>query len=467
MLVVVVVGAGLVAATGSTSPWFPKQWDPRVAPIAAEVARLRGLDFEHPVSVRFLSPAEFEKEVSSDPRSLSHDARAEIDRQAADFRALGLINGNVDLAKALNTTSQSGTLAFYSYIHKNIVVRGTTLDAEHRVTLAHELTHVLQDQHFDLTKLYNRADKSTTGDTGAFLALVEGDAVRVEDLYKQSLSTAEQHEYDREYAAEGERVKKEAVGVPDVIQFLFGAPYEFGPATPTVLADGGGHAAIDAALTGPVPSTVVFIQPGNVAAPPSVAAPAVPEGATAVGDPESFGAFETYLTLGATIDPSRALDAADVVANGRARTYRTNGRDCYAVSLMPRRAASRPFLEAAVREWVAGKPDAAMVPGGSNVTFRACDPGKKAVGITKARLQALDDLLGIRTGLTTGLADGGNLEADQARCVARVFVHDAAARALLLEIGDGTPTPAQASRLRDTASNAALQCVGNSDAQLH
>ena len=39
-------------------------------------------------------------------------------------------------------------------------MRGTTLDVEHRVTIAHELTHVLQDQHFDLPKLQKQAADS-------------------------------------------------------------------------------------------------------------------------------------------------------------------------------------------------------------------------------------------------------------------------------------------------------------------
>ena len=46
-------------------------------------------------------------------------------------------------------------LAFYDPDAKEVVIRGGTkfLDVPHRVVLAHELTHVLQDQHFDLNRL--------------------------------------------------------------------------------------------------------------------------------------------------------------------------------------------------------------------------------------------------------------------------------------------------------------------------
>ena len=466
VLVVVVLGAALTVVTSSTSAWFPHQWDPRVAPIAAEVARLRGLDFKHPVAIRFLAPAEFEKEVTGDPSSLSSTDRAEADRETADFRALGFIDGNVDLVKAFTTATSSGTLAYYSYARKDIVVRGTTFDVAHQVTVAHELTHVLQDQHFNLTKLADRAVNSPTGDSGAFRALVEGDAVRIENKYLKTLSAADQREYDRENAAEGARVGKESASVPDVVQYLFGAPYEFGPATARVLVAAGGHQGIDDALVGPVPSTALFVRPGDLTPPPTVADPALPAGATAVGDSEAFGAFETYLTLGTAIDPSRALDAADVVTTGRARTYRAAGRDCYEVTLVPRRAASRAFLDAAVRSWVATRPAAAMLNGGKNVTFRTCDPGKRAVGLKKARLTAIDNLLGVRGEFTASIAEAG-APAVKARCTAHVFAHDRPAMALVLAIGNNQPTGAQEAEVETHVRDAAEQCLANDDAQLH
>ena len=108
------------------------------------------------------------------------------------FRALGFIDGKVDLLRAFDTSQSSGTLAYYDENERDIVVRGTTLDVAHRVTLAHELTHVLQDQHFNLTKLHLQASRSDTGDPSAFKALVEGDAVRIQQAYLKQLPKADQ-----------------------------------------------------------------------------------------------------------------------------------------------------------------------------------------------------------------------------------------------------------------------------------
>ena len=180
------------------------------------------------------------------------------------FRALGFLGGKDDLLKGFSTSESSGTLAFYSFVDKDIIVRGTTLDVEHRVTIAHELTHVLQDQHFDLTKLEKAADASETGDSSALQALVEGDAVRIEDDYRKQLSTADQSEYAREVAAESDRVDTETASTPKIVNLLLGAPYQFGPSTIRVLLESGGNDAVNNALTGPVPSTEVFSQAGDV-----------------------------------------------------------------------------------------------------------------------------------------------------------------------------------------------------------
>ena len=56
----------------------------------------------------------------------------------------------------------SDTLAFYDPRTQDVYVRGTDTTAPAtRVTLAHELTHALQDQHFDLRALQRRPRRST------------------------------------------------------------------------------------------------------------------------------------------------------------------------------------------------------------------------------------------------------------------------------------------------------------------
>ena len=51
------------------------------------------------------------------------------------------------------SVSDGGTLAFYDPTDERVRVRGTEMTVGLEVTLVHELTHALQDQHFDLERL--------------------------------------------------------------------------------------------------------------------------------------------------------------------------------------------------------------------------------------------------------------------------------------------------------------------------
>ncbi len=432
VLLSVAAGAVFVAAV-STRSWFPSRWDARVAPIAAEVARLRGLDFEHPVPVRYLPPKEFEK-LLGDDSNLSATERERVTRDEAVFRALGFIGGKVDLLRAYETHQSSGTLAYYDPDHQEIIVRGTALDVAHRVTVAHELTHVLQDQHFDLRTLQKRAATSETGDASALKALVEGDAVRIQDDYLAQLSAAEQKEYQRENDAEGARVGKETASVPDIVDLLSGAPYEFGPSTVRVLLSAGGNAVL-------------------------------PADGVAAGPAESFGPFETFVTLAMRLDPGRALAAADVIAGGRAVTFRSRGSTCYRVVVQPAFAHSRPFLLRAIQDWARARPSTAVDAVGDRVGFTTCDPGRSAPEPSSQRFHDAVALLSVRAGLTVAAAKG-HVAGALARCVARVFIETPRAEKLAFAIGNGTPSSEQGAQLRAIAAASGEACRADADSGL-
>ena len=120
-------------------------------------------------------------------------------------------------------------LAFYSPKTKRVTVKGEDIDISTRVTLAHELTHALQDQHFDLTKLDKEAAR--THSSSDLKAVVEGDAVRVQRLYEDQLSEADQAAYGQAQSQDSATASDEikAKGVPDSISTFFQAPYVLGP----------------------------------------------------------------------------------------------------------------------------------------------------------------------------------------------------------------------------------------------
>src|SRR6186997_1812466 len=121
VMISLAVTAGLMlVGNDPASPTYPKHWDARVAPYAKVAEKKRGLPFKHPVSVRFLTAAEFEKTVTADKEKLNADDRTELRHFAGLMRAFGLMTGNVDLFAAFNTFSVSGTLAYYSFEDKTI-----------------------------------------------------------------------------------------------------------------------------------------------------------------------------------------------------------------------------------------------------------------------------------------------------------------------------------------------------------
>src|SRR5262249_7566328 len=174
---------------------FPSAWDPRVAPIATKVAALRHLSFEHPVKVNYLTDTAFEKKVGVDAKEVAKH-RTELDSAAALLRAAGVIGGKGDAAASVDTAQTSDVVAFYDPETKQIYVRSNSFDIYTRVTLAHELTHVLQDQHFDLVKLQQQADDSKAGSSDAFTALIEGDAMRIQNAYLAAQAAAERAQYE-------------------------------------------------------------------------------------------------------------------------------------------------------------------------------------------------------------------------------------------------------------------------------
>jgi len=470
-IVALLVLLGALATLGAltanqSSSWFPKQWDPRIAPITATVSRVRGLDFKHPVPVRFLPADKFAKEVGGAGSTPSSSERADTARLGAELRALGLLGGRVDFAQATSTANGAGVLAFYNPDHKEIVVRGSTLDVAHQVTIAHELTHVLQDQNFDLSKLQKRAADSPTADSDAFQALVEGDAVRVQDLFVKSLSVADQQEYARENETDARRIQREeGAKVPAIVDTLFSAPYVLGSATAEVLAATGGNNAINRALTGPSPFSRLFVAPADLTPGRVVAAPGRPPGTEADGKPQPFGPYELYLTLAMQLPPGRALEAADGIAGGNSVAYRRGNTICYAVALAPTTSRAAEFVGRAVQDWARAQRTATLDPGSGLVRFHVCDPGASAPEPPSARFDALQSLLELRTGIAIGAAHDG-LTTGLARCVARVFVMQPGAVTTALAVGNSTPSPDQEARIQQAATVAGSACRADANAGL-
>jgi hypothetical protein len=345
------------------------------------VQRNRNLEFLHPVRVNFLSPAAYRQISTGGVSTPSAADQRKLEEAVAEMRALGLVSGKVDLGGATKELQDSGTLAYYSPESKQIYVRGTALTPGVRVTLAHELTHVLQDQHFDLGRMQKLSDEPAA----AYRAVVEGDAVRIEDKYVAQLTKAEKAAYDKEQAA----VQKSSSArldakVPKILTTLFGAPYAFGGRLVTLLDAVGQQPAIDGAIADP-PSTgeQVFDAQAYLARAQDHAKTVtvqVPSGAQRITDGE-LGSITWFLVLSRQLDPHVALRAVDGWGGDHYVVYRTKARVCLDLAFEGDTPNDTTEMQSALQAW------AAKVPGntptvqrrGAAVVLTSCDPGSAAI----------------------------------------------------------------------------------------
>jgi hypothetical protein len=409
-------------------------WDKRVLPIAREVEKLRGLQFEHPVPVDFLSNAAFNKSVAVSRDSLSADDKAQLQRAQSQLRSIGLLGDDVDLIDSISALQTSGALAKYDPKKKRATVRGKKIGVATKVTLAHELTHALQDQHFDLTKLQRDAKRTHSSD--ALQALLEGDARRVQLLYVGQLSKAQQAEYE-DFQASGSAqalADTRAQGVPDALNVLFQAPYTLGLLMLEVVQAVNGETAIDGLFRDPPKADASFLTPltlvdGTKFA--TVAAPALSDGERAVGKPDVFGAFALYLMLSARADPVGALAAADGWAGDGMVTFERGDKTCIRVAFAGHTESDTSRIGDAVQAWAAAGPAgaASVTAGSSRPTLTACDPGG-AVGTGPDGSLAALTVATIRNQLLGSLAKQGS-GVKVASCTANGVIADPAFKPLL------------------------------------
>jgi len=180
VLAALVVGALLLDGGGGSSP--SRRGDDntvtpaRIALIERRVEALRDLRFRHPVPVAVVSPAQARREgLAEYDRSQPLAQRRENEEL---LKLLGLLPPGTDLREITASVFGEQVAGYYDPRRKRLaLVRGAGVDD---VTLAHELTHALEDQHADLAKLGTGggADAST-----AQQALVEGTATLVMERY--------------------------------------------------------------------------------------------------------------------------------------------------------------------------------------------------------------------------------------------------------------------------------------------
>lgn len=140
--------------------------------------RIRDLEFTSTVPVKVISREQFRQDQNN--RSTPANRRL-FDN--VKYESLFMIGESTDSIGVQNQNSGSSIGGFYSPSKKSIVLVSNNNENLHvsESTLAHELTHALQDQHFNLSSF----DQTTRERHNAVDGLLEGEANNVQYLYDE------------------------------------------------------------------------------------------------------------------------------------------------------------------------------------------------------------------------------------------------------------------------------------------
>src|SRR5215218_5997648 len=329
-LVAILAVVGLLTGDDGSDeePAAPDRGEPSVAAVAHGVERVRRLRFDRLPRVRHVSAAQARAEAL-------HELDREIppDEVAAEERLLKLLEllpPDAKLRDLLGDTYSSEVGGYYLPRTRTLALvgegsRGGLLG---EITLAHELTHALEDQHFGIESRGStgyRRDRST-----AETALHEGTATiaMVDYAVLSETGTTEVPASVREEAlgALDKAVVPASSGLPRYLRDGLVFPYAAGARLVNGIEARGGWAAVDRALEDPPVSTEQVMHRAKYEARerPVRVRVGSPAGAELV-EQGDFGEFDTEQLLRAANGRERARRAAAGWGGGGFALWRVGG----------------------------------------------------------------------------------------------------------------------------------------------
>lgn len=318
------------------------------------VEESRGHRFKRHVPVTPLSNKAFVAALRKADGPSASNPDADASPKALHLLPVGLQEGG-----SVPDSAFADIVGFYDFRTKALYVRGTTLNPLVQSIVAHELTHALDDQYFDLKHVQSLGKNSDQAE--AILSLIEGDARFVENSFSDALVAKRKAQQDAERAAYLSNASASAPvsDIPDpfVLELFALFPYELGSNFITALHGEGGPATIDAAFAKPPTSTLQildpdghFVQRVDAAKVPAPSYPKTP--GTKVIDRDTLGTLglASVLAEGSPID----WNSEDVVSGWAGDSYvttRAGATTCVRDNIRTTTAKSATSLDKALTTW--------------------------------------------------------------------------------------------------------------------
>lgn len=164
------------SASAQEKEWSQEELERVAAEVEEEVAELRGTPFQRPVAVELTSRDAFLRYVRErldrlqSPEDLKHEETT--------FKLLGLLPAEMDLLEVSLDLLEEQVGGYYDPARETFYLMEGFTGGIARAILAHELTHALDDQLYDLDRnLEARMDR--TDAVTAYSAVVEGSGTSV------------------------------------------------------------------------------------------------------------------------------------------------------------------------------------------------------------------------------------------------------------------------------------------------
>ncbi len=229
--------------------------------IEQQVISLRGLQPTGLVQRALLTSDELRQNVVTD--FLGNYSRDDARQDANILATFGLLEPGYDLYNLFIELYSEQVAGYYDNESKEMfVVQGTGFHGPERLTYAHEYTHVLQDQAYDIQNGLGYSEDACETDTercAAIAALIEGDATLTELQWFSSYGT--QQDMDELLAFYQSYTSPVFDSAPDFMQDDFLFPYQVGQVFVQYLHDRDGWAAVDAAYNDLPASTEQILHP--------------------------------------------------------------------------------------------------------------------------------------------------------------------------------------------------------------
>ncbi|HCS38336.1 MAG TPA: hypothetical protein DIW44_01975 [Anaerolineaceae bacterium] len=307
----------------------PPSVDVQMDTIQQQVSDIRGLEMNAELNRAMMSNAELQDVVMND---FFKDYTPEMAQQDADvLSALGLLEPDFDLLQFYIDLYSEQIAGYYDSTTKEMYVIGDAgFTGLERMTYAHEFTHVLQDQNYDLEnglKLNDDYCEIESEYCAAVTALVEGDAVLSEQYWFLIESTDQDKNDVSDFQSTYESPVYDSAPAYMKQDFLF--PYQQGFAFVQSLYGDNKWKSVDAAYANPPVSTEQILHPEKYPNEKPVKVD-LPDLAAVLGvgwteiDKGVIGEWYTSLVLDSGIDSAYQLDsftAADAAAGWGGDAY--------------------------------------------------------------------------------------------------------------------------------------------------